>query len=458
MSRRASCLHSCRPAPRWRAGLPGVAVAFFACLLSCFAVLPASAQQGTPPIQHSYINPFPTGDRYRILVIGDSLGDGLWSGLYRAFEEDKNLEFINRAKASNGLVRTDSNNWDSQLSDILKSDTYQIAIVMFGANDDQAIRSGRDWLKVGSEPWRQAYGERVESVIKKLRAANTAVYWVGLPVMRSPDQSTDAEMMNEVFREKTFINSAKFIDTWNGFTDESGRFSAYGPDMTGQVKRLRADDGVHFTMRGSLKLAHFVEKELRRDLSLAKLERNIPLAGNEEEQAKTMGRSVVPGKSAEAAAQSTEAPAAAPSSDQAGAPEASDQADSAAPSADATPAAPGDAPAGEAPASDAPPALQQSKVGEVSVVRPAIDTTLQAAQGLMPQGAGSSLPEPEMITSELGGGLTAVATLSSVTDFSLNSSKPRLPLSQRPYYKVLIKGEQLKPKAGRGDDFAWPPS
>ena len=67
--------------------------------------------------------------------------------------------------------------------------------------------------------------------------------------------------------------------------------------MTGQVKRLRADDGVHFTMRGYLKLAHFVEKELRRDLNLAKLERNIPLAGNEEEQAKVMGRDVVPGRS-----------------------------------------------------------------------------------------------------------------------------------------------------------------
>ena len=115
--------------------------------------------------------------------------------------------------------------------------------------------------------------------------------------MRSPGQSSDAEAMNDLFREKAFINGAKFIDTWNGFTDEAGRYSAYGPDMTGQVKRLRADDGVHFTMRGYLKLAHFVEKELRRDLNLAKIERNIPLAGNEEEQAKVMGRDVVPGQS-----------------------------------------------------------------------------------------------------------------------------------------------------------------
>lgn len=395
-------------------------------------------------MQHSYINPFPTGDRYRILVIGDSLGDDLWQGLYRAFQEDKNLEFINRSKATGGLVRSDSNSWESQVTDILKNDSFQIAVMMFGANDDQAIKTGKDWLKVGSEPWRQAYGERVEAIIKKLRAANIAVYWVGLPVMRSPDQSADAEMMNEVFREKAFINSAKYIDTWNGFTDESGRFSAYGPDMSGQVKRLRSDDGVHFTERGSLKLAHFVEKEMRRDLSLAKLERNIPLAGSEEEQAKMMGREVAPTKRADAD-QPAESAAPAP-----------DQSDTTAQSADAPTSADGAA-SGDA-ASDTTPPMQQNTVGEVSVVRPAMDSTLQAAQGLLPQAPASSLPEPEMITSELGNGLTAVATLSSVTDFSLNSSKPRLPLSQRPYYKVLIKGEQLKPKSGRADDFAWPPS
>jgi hypothetical protein len=431
--------------PRWHGTSLIAVAALFALVLNCLAALPTSAQQGsTPPVQHSYINPFPTGDRYRILVIGDSLGDGLWQGLYRAFQEDKNLEFINRSKATGGLVRSDSNSWESQLTDILKNDTFQIAVMMFGANDDQAIKTGKDWLKVGSEPWRQAYGQRVEAIIKKLRAANIAVYWVGLPVMRSPDQSADAEMMNEVFREKAFINSAKYIDTWNGFTDESGRFSAYGPDMSGQVKRLRSDDGVHFTERGSLKLAHFVEKEMRRDLSLAKLERNIPLAGSEEEQAKMMGREVVPTKRADA---DQPADSAAP---------APDQSDPTAPPADA--ATPADGAASGDSASGSTPAMQQSTVGEVSVVRPAMDSTLQAAQGLLPQAPTSSLPEPEMITSELGNGLTAVATLSSVTDFSLNSSKPRLPLSQRPYYKVLIKGEQLKPKSGRADDFAWPPS
>jgi len=432
MSRRASI---------YSGSVARLAAAVFVLSLLCLLPHVASAQQGTAPVQRSYINPFPTGDRYRVLVIGDSLGDGLWSGLYRAFEEDANLEFVKRAKVNGGLLSAD---WESDLDDALKDGTYQIAVVMYGANDDQAIKVGKDWVKVGSEAWRQAYGERVEKVIKKLRAANLAIYWVGLPIMRSPTQSTDAESMNEVYREKAFINGAKYVDTWNGFMDEGGRFSAYGPDMTGQVKRLRADDGVLFTMRGYVKLAHFPEKEIRHDLGAAKLERNIPLAGSVEEQAKVTGHDLGPVASADTPAPNADGSAAAPSSDQ--------PAEAAAPT-DAQQAAQ----AGEAAQDQSAP--QQNQVGEVSVVRPAIDNTaLQAAQNLTPQGGAAAMPEAEMITSELSDGLTAVATLSTVTDLTLASSKPRLPLSQRPYYKVLIKGEQLKSKAGRGDDFAWPPS
>ncbi len=448
MSRNASCLHRRRLAPRFCLSMFTFAALILSLLLADLAPTPASAQNANE-FQRSYINPFPGGDRYRVVVLGDSLGDGLWSGLYRAFEEDTNLEIVKRSKVSTGFTRTDYYDWNAALTDILKTETYQVAVVMFGANDSQAIHNGKDWLKPGTDGWREAYGQRVETFIKKLRAANLAVYWVGLPVMRSPDQSGNAEVMNDIFREKAFINGAKFIDTWNGFTDEAGRYSAYGPDMTGQVKRLRADDGVHFTMRGYLKLAHFVEKEIRRDLSLAKLERNIPLAGTEDEQAKVTGHFLAPAKSPVPPQAGDNPGGPSPSPDQASraqAPGAAAQA----PDAGAAAAA---AQSGEPPA----PQLQQSKVGEVDVIRPVLsDTTLQAAQNMTPQGAASSMPDSETIASDLNGGLTALASLSSVNDLSVTSSKPRLPLTQRPYYKVLIKGEQLKPKAGRADDFAWP--
>jgi hypothetical protein len=51
---------------------------------------------------------------------------------------------------------------------------------------------------------------------------------------------------------------------WDGFVDEAGKYSNYGPDYEGQVRRLRLSDGVFFTKYGAVKLARYVEHELRR--------------------------------------------------------------------------------------------------------------------------------------------------------------------------------------------------
>ena len=408
-------------------------------LLSLSAIVSGAgvaAAQGAPEFQRTYVNPFPKGDRYRVVVLGDSLGDGLWSGLYRTFDEDKNLEIVNRSKVSTGFVRVDYYDWNKALDDILKENDYQMAVVMFGANDNQPIRQGKEFFKPGTDAWREAYAQRVEAFIKKLRAAKLAVYWAGLPIMRSPDQSDDAQFLNDVFREKAFINGAKFVDTWSGFTDDSGRYSAYGPDMEGQVKRLRADDGVHFTMRGYLKLAHFVEKEMRHDLNVAKLERI-----DASKLSAPRCRLVPP------LADATDG--AAPAGDVANASPAPD-------AAGAQPTADAEAPVANSQQPEA--AQEQAKAGDVELVRPAIPaTTFEAAQTMSPQGAGSAMPDSEMISSDLPDGLTALSSISSASDLS-GSSKPKLPLTERPYYKVLIEGEQLKPKAGRADDFGWPRS
>jgi hypothetical protein len=438
MSRFASADRSGHGTP----GLCARAFALAAALVSVLAIWLAQpvAAQTSAPAHRSYINPFPNGDRYRIVVLGDSMGEGLWGGLYRAFEDDPTLEFIQRANGSTGLARPDRYDWDAELGKILKDENYQIAVVMFGGDDMQPIREGKNVFKVGTEEWRQAYGKRVEKFIRKLREANVAVYWTGLPIMRSPGQSSDAEQLNDVFREKAFVNGAKYVDTWDGFADEAGRYSAYGPDMSGQVKRLRDDDGVHLTMRGNVKLANFVEKELRKDLTQAKSERNIPLAGNEDEQAKITNRFATVKPAPQQPAESAN-PDEASNAD-----EANNQDEAKADEEVAE---------GDGTKDDE---LHKSQVGDFSVVRPALaPAAVQAPVGLAAQPINASTTEPEVITGDLPDGFTAVATISAVADLSLASSRPRLPLSQRPYYKVLIRGEQLEPKSGRADDFAWPP-
>src|SRR5262249_12488908 len=56
-------------------------------------------------------------------------------------------------------------------------------------------------------------------------------------------------------------------DVGDGFVDEAGKYSNYGPDYEGQVRRLRLNDGVYFTKAGAIKLARYVEQELSRYMS-----------------------------------------------------------------------------------------------------------------------------------------------------------------------------------------------
>lgn len=396
---------------------------------------PAVNAQGLSRLSSSYVTPFPEQNRYRLYVFGDSLGDGIWAGLYRAFTPDGNMDIVKKSRVSTGFVRTDYFDWNKSLTRILAAEKVHIAVIMVGANDMQPIRISGKWHKVGTPEWRELYGKRIDTFIKRLKESKAAVYWVGLPIMRAQKHNAAMEVMNEIFRERAFINGVKFVDTWNGFADQFGRYSAFGPDLSGQVGRLRANDGVHFTIRGYRKLAHFVEREIRRDMRQARSERDIPLAGSEAEQARAIRRPRaepqrksnvrVPQKGAkrltpEAYARKT-ARAKRVISKQ-----------------DLTPL-------------------------ENSVGLPSADAMVSGIKILRPQISQATLtavgsrytPQGETIAHEMETGVTAMASISPISDSDLSAAQRRLPVTQRPYYRVLVRGEGLKPKPGRADDFSW---
>ncbi len=93
-------------------------------------------------------------------------------------------------------------------------------------------------------------------------------------------------MMNNILRERVYLNGAKYIDTYAGFADESGGYSPYGPDITGKIRLLRAATASTSRGRAQEARAYFVDRELRRDLTQARADRSIPLDGTEDEQAK----------------------------------------------------------------------------------------------------------------------------------------------------------------------------
>jgi hypothetical protein len=88
----------------------------------------------------------------------------------------------------------------------------------------------------------------------------------------------------------------------------------------------------------------------------------------------------------------------------------------------------------------------------IDIVRPAIPASVLAVVTRR-ESPDRASQMGESITTEIGGGLTVV---SSVTLSAETGDRRRLPPTQTPYYRVLIKGERLAPKPGRADDFSWP--
>src|SRR5882762_10092659 len=122
--------------------------------------------------------------------------------------------------------------------------------------------------------WVELYNKKIEEMIGVLRSKGLPVLWVGLPVVRGPKATADTLFLDSLYRDAAGKAGITYVDVWDGFVDEAGRFLQQGPDFEGQIRRLRSYDGVFFTKAGARKLAHYVEREINRLLAA----RSAPIA------------------------------------------------------------------------------------------------------------------------------------------------------------------------------------
>lgn len=202
---------------------------------------------------------------FHVAVIGDSLGQMLADGLEEAYSDRADIRILHRAKDSTGLVREDFFDWPKAARELLAGgDKIDMAVIMIGSNDRQAIHEGSETMEALSPRWRERYAQRVESVRAAFREKKIPLVWVGLPVTKNEHFAADMAKLNDIYRRAATQESAPFIDIWEAFADERNQYQAFGPDINGRIVKLRSADGVHFTDVGARKLAHFVEGEIKR--------------------------------------------------------------------------------------------------------------------------------------------------------------------------------------------------
>jgi hypothetical protein len=117
------------------------------------------------------------------------------------------------------------------------------------------------------ERWVELYSKKIEEMIAVLKSKGVPVLWVGLPAVRGTKATSDMLFLDALYRDAAGKAGITYVDVWDGFVDDGGRFAQQGPDFEGQTRRLRSSDGVYFTKAGARKLAHYTEREIRRVLA-----------------------------------------------------------------------------------------------------------------------------------------------------------------------------------------------
>ena len=199
----------------------------------------------------------------RLAVFGDSLAVDLSRALERFYATDPNLVVINQGVGDSGFVRNDFFDWDKAIGTQIAANSFDVAVVMIGVNDRQEISANGQSYKSLTDPWKSIYQLRLMSFLNQLRAARKPVIWVGLPPMAKDDYSAAISQISAMQRLATFSGGAEFIDIYDRFLGEDGKFSANGPDVSGQSARMRKDDGIHFSTAGSDKLAFYLSQSIR---------------------------------------------------------------------------------------------------------------------------------------------------------------------------------------------------
>ncbi|MBX9927144.1 MAG: DUF459 domain-containing protein, partial [Hyphomicrobiaceae bacterium] len=389
-----------------------------------------------------YLALYPTGDVYQVQVIGDWMAEGLKFGVTEAFRGDTRIQVRPKQLDFPGLMRGEFNDQVKALDDALGKDTPQVAVVMIGPQDRTSVRVGSKRLWIDSDEWRAEFSRQVDVVMKALKRRRIAVYWVSLPNVRKTEPNEDVQVINEIIREKAVLNGFKYIDAYAGFTDDGGGYSAMGPDLTGKIRLLREQNGIAFTDAGNRKLGHFVERELKRDLTQAKRERLIPLAGNEAEQAaiaaQRQAKQAIPRPVAGSAIAGV-----LPNTGQ--------------PTAAAGPSGPANNGDQRADSGRISIALSgpggKEEIVSVDLLRPAIPASVLE---LVNKKDIAEKPTTlgDLLIDKIPGGVIVMSSISPAAE--ANALRTRLPPTQTPYFRVMVKGERVPVRADRSDDVSWP--
>lgn len=204
----------------------------------------------------------------RIGVFGDSMADGLYAGLYRDLRDQPQVTVSKFSEVSTGLSRYDYVDIQAKTRRQLEEQPIDVAVILFGTNDAQGINDNGTIHAFGSDGWKAVYARRIDDLVTLLRSRDVAVYWIGLPRMKGERFDARMGLINELVEARMKALNVPFIETLTATSNGNGEYEAYLANDEGRRVLARANDGIHMSMNGYLRISRPVADRLKRDAGL----------------------------------------------------------------------------------------------------------------------------------------------------------------------------------------------
>ncbi len=209
-----------------------------------------------PPKRTTKIRVPTPHNRLRIVVVGDSLAQGL--GFYLDRVTTPSLTIVSsQGRISSGLSRPDYVNWPATMHHIMDVFHPDLVMVMIGENDNQSLTTpgGHLQTQIGTGAWPPGYQQRVRDFAHIALAGGAHIVWVGLPIVSNPKRWEVIQRQNGIFdKVASSTPNMVYVDVWNRFATADHKYSPYLHN-NGHVELVRETDGVHFTPGGYLMIA-----------------------------------------------------------------------------------------------------------------------------------------------------------------------------------------------------------
>jgi uncharacterized protein len=193
----------------------------------------------------------------RILLVGDSLMQGVAPHLITALKRNYKVESMDLSRHSTGLTYPAFFDWPATVKAAFELEQYQVVIVFLGANDPWDMNLQGKYVRFGSERWKEVYSARVQQIVRIAAEHNSRLLWLGAPPMGREDLVGKEPKLNEIYASEAakYPLFARFIATAPSLSEDGSSFTKFLELPERGSVMVRTDDGVHFTTQGQKILA-----------------------------------------------------------------------------------------------------------------------------------------------------------------------------------------------------------